>query len=163
MPADTSSFVAGHYTVTYNAQDLGTTELGFDIRPVYYKEDIRIDDFGDTIVDGIYRGYNLRISCQLSEWAAAGREIIQFPFDKFSDGAVLGTIQDVGKTLVFFAKQMVFTPVANINVNSLTYAFPLTVPEGDHGGWTFNTKLRRVTINMLVLPNRATGLLFTET
>ena len=162
MPADTSNFVAGHYTATYGGADIGTTEIGFDIRKSNYKEDIRIDDFGDTIVDGIYRGYNLRVNCQLSEWPATGRETLQFVQDK-EDGGVMGDMQFIGRTERSFSEPLVLTPVADININNKTFTFPNAIPEGDSGGWNVNTKLRRVTITLLALVNRATGVVFTET
>lgn len=162
MPADTSSFVAGHYTATYDGDDIGTTEVGFEIRKSNYKEDIRIDDFGDTIVDGIYRGYNLRVQFQLSEWTAAGREKLQFIQD-LDDAGTIGDMQFIGRTERYFSKALVLTPVADINVANLTYTFPNCIPEGDSGGWNLNTKLRRVTVTLLALVNRATGVVFTET
>jgi hypothetical protein len=162
MPADTSAFVAGHYNVTYDGFDIGTTEVGFDKRITYYKEDIRIDDFGDAIVDGIFRGYNVRITAELSQWAAAGRELLQFVFDK-EDAGVIGKIQFVGRTLQSFAKPLIMTPVADINVNNKIYTYPLAVPDGDHGGWSFNTKKRTVRVSLLALINITTGVVFTET
>jgi hypothetical protein len=161
MAADAGSFVAGHYTAGWGTapQTIGTTESGFRISPVFYREDIRIDDYGDSIVDGIWRGYNVRVETQLSEWTSTGRQAIQNPFD-----TTFGTIIDIGKSLVggAFAKQLVLTPVASINSANKTYTFPLCVPDGDHGGWSLNTRLRKVDIRLLVLVAKATGLLFTE-
>lgn len=163
MPADTSSFVAGHYTATYGGVDIGTTETGFELRPTYYKEDIKIDDFGDTIVDGIYRGYNLRVTFELVQWTSAGREALQFPFD-LEDGGTLGTIRFVGRTLKSFSEALVLTPVADINVANLTYTFLNVTPDGDHGAWNLNTKLRRVRCNLLCLMNSLSGgVVWTET
>ncbi len=162
MAIDTSKFVAGHYIATYDGVDVGTTEVGFDLRLTYYKEDIRIDDFGDAIVDGIFRGHQVRITSELSQWGAVGRELFQFVFDKEEAGSI-GTIQLVGRTLQSFAKPLILTPVANINVNNKIYTFPLVVPDGDHGGWNFNTKTRKVRISVLALVNITSGLVFTET
>lgn len=161
MAADTNTFVAGHYTATYGGADIGTTEVGFTIAPVFNREEIRIDDYGDAIVDGIWRGYNLRVRSQLSEWAAAARENLQFRFDK-EDGGTLGQMQLIGQTLSKFAEPLVLTPVSGINSNNLTYTFPLAIPEPNHGSFNINTKLRKVDIDLLILPNRSTGVLFTQ-
>lgn len=161
MAIDTSKFVAGHYLFTYDGVDLGTTELGFDLRLTYYREDIRIDDFGDAIVDGIFRGHQVRLTADLSQWGAAGRELIQFLFDKEQAGSI-GTIQLVGRTVKSFAKQLIATPVADINSNNKIYTFPLVVPDGDHGGWSFNTKLRKVRMSLIALVNITNGLVFAE-
>lgn len=162
MAADTSSFVAGHYTLTYNGVDVGTTEQGFEMRPRYSREDIKVDEMGDSLVDGIYRGYNITITASLSQWGASGRQAFQFPFDTVV--GTLGKVDLVGQTMVGggFAKQLVFTPVAGINTNNLTYTFPLVIPDGDHGGWNLNTRLRRVQINVIALVNRTTGVIFTQ-
>lgn len=159
MAADAGSFVAGQYTALWVAADIGTTESGFSIKPQYYKEDIRIDDYGDAVVDGIWRGYNLRVSTQLSEWTKAGRQSLQFPFD-----TTLGTVINIGQSLIGggYAKALTLTPVALINSANKTYTFPLCVPDGDHGGWNLNTRLRKVDVNVLVLVNRTTGVLFTQ-
>ena len=163
MAVDSSSFIAGHYHATFNAQDIGTTEQGFVLRPVYYREDIRIDEYGDTVVDGIFRGFSIGVSCQLSEWTATGRAGIQFPF-----GSV-GQIDNVGKTIIGagYAKPLVLTPgnVAGYTLNSTgtatdTFTVSYTAPDGQHGGWNLNTKLRRVDINLVAFPRRADGVVF---
>lgn len=159
--ADNSTFVAGHYTASYASLDIGTTEVGFELRPTYYREDIKIDDFGDAIVDGIYRGYNLRLSFELSQWAATGRELLQFPFD-LEDAGSVGTIRFVGRTVRSFSAALVLTPVADINTNNNIFTFPEVTPDGDHGAWNLNTKLRRVRCNLLVLIGLSSGLMWTE-
>lgn len=169
MPADTSNFVAGHYTVTIanssgaSPLSIGTTEQGFRMTPRINGEEIRIDDFGDSVVDGIYRGYNILINCSLSQWGAAGRQRAQFVFDEVV--GTLGTVGLIGQTWVGggFARQIVFTPVSGINSNNKIYTFPLCIPQGDHGGFELNTRLRRINMNWLALVNATTGVVFTET
>lgn len=171
MPADNGTFVAGHYDAKWGGSGgdaLGTTESGFSIKPAFYKEEIKIDDYGDSTVDGIYRGYNIRVSTQLCEWTAAGRAKLQFPFD-----TTLGTITRVGMSLVgggaansgWGAQELYLNPINDISAASKIYRFPLSVPDGDHGGWTLNTRLRKVDVNLLVMPERSganAGRLFIE-
>ena len=88
MAADSSRFVAGHYTAAFtggaenaaSSLDIGTTETGFDIRPQFYREDIRTDDWGDILVDGIYRGFNVYLSFELVQWVENIEQILS-PFD----------------------------------------------------------------------------------
>ncbi len=159
MAADSSGFVSGHYLATWNALDLGRTEIGFKIRPNYHIEPIRDDAYGDAVVDGIYRGYDLFIDFDLTLWTAAERQNFQYAFD----GGTPGTIQGVGQTIVgSFAKQLILTPVSGINSNNATYTFPLTAPEPGHGEFDLNTKWRRLKCRLKVYPALSTGVLFTS-
>lgn len=154
-------FIAGHYIATWDGVDIGTTEEGFEIRPSHYREDVKIDDLGDTIVDGVYRGGQAGIIANLSEWNAAGREAIQFPYFKKVVAGSMTKFQlgDVGAIIVSgsgggigaFAKALVFTPVFS---TLKKYTFPLVMPEPDHGSWSFNNRLRRVAVNMIAVPDR---------
>ena len=160
MPTqDTGSFVAGHYAVTWGSASLGTTEVGFNFKETQFKEGIKIDDFGDTEVDGIVRGFQTRVDFVLSEWKAAGRQAVMFPY---TDSGI-GIVDGVGRTIVGggYAKSLVFTPVSNIHNLNKTWTFPLSIPEGDVA-WTLSTKLRTVAVKMIAYPNRATGATFTE-
>lgn len=157
MTASSSVFVAGHFQGTWDGADLGTTEVGYNITPVYANEPIRVDELGDTQVDGIYRGYNLRLDFEMIQWGASARQALQFPFD-----TSLGVVEGVGKPLMEFAKTIVLTPVSGINTSNKTITFHKCVPDGQHGGFQLNTKNRRVRCNMLILADIATGRLFTQ-
>lgn len=154
-------FVAGHYSVTWDGEDIGTTEEGFEIRPSHFREDIKIDDLGDTVVDGVYRGGQAGIVANLSEWNKAAREKIQFPY---FDRVIIGSetefrLGNVGAIIVSgsgpgvgeFAKALVFTPIF---ASLKPYTFPLVMPEPDHGAWSFNNRLRRWALNMIAVPDR---------
>ncbi len=161
MPnVDASGYVSGHYTVTWNSQDIGTTEVGFNYRQTVYKEDIKIDDYGDTIINGIVRGIQMRIDFELSKWTTALSSGIMFPYKD----STIGTIEGIGRSIIGggYAKPMIFTPIANINSNNKTWTFPNTLAEGDVS-FALNTKLRRVTVRMIAYPTEATGVLFTHT
>lgn len=153
--ASSSSFVAGHYTATYGGESIGTTEEGFYLRPQQFREDIRIDDFGDSIVDGIYRGFQYTLTTRLSEWVvpnSTGVALLQNFVDATDGGIVYPNA--VGQPVSAFAKRLILTPVPNVNSNLKTYEFPLCVPNGDHGGFNLNTKLRRLEVNLLILVDR---------
>lgn len=162
MAASTSKFVAGHYTAAYTAQtvannpannlDLGTTETGFTMRYANYSEDIRIDDYGDTIVDGIFRGFNCYVGFELVKWVANITELIQPHYADAIDANFGDLGGFIGQDWQTLGGKLVLTPVAGINANLKTFIFHICRPEADHGAWTFNTRLRRVRCNFLVMP-----------
>ena len=154
------TFVAGHFSISVDGVNYGHTEVGFNIVPIIYREDIKIDAMGDVIVDGIYRGYQVSLNFELSEASDAAISAFRFWYD-----TVPGTIVDVGTLLSDAAATIVFTPVAGINANNKTWTFPLCVPQGNHGGFTLANKLQKTKGDFLVLPdlNTLPGRLFTKT
>ena len=121
-------------------------------------EPIRTDDLGDTQVDGIYRGYNVRISFECIQFGTSfgdGSTLTQFQFP--FDGTTPGTIAGIGQTLVgTFAKALVLTPVAGINSHNQVRTYWNCIADRDHGGITLNTKNGRLRCNLLALPSGGT-------
>lgn len=148
MAASTSGFVAGHYSMTWNALDIGTTEQGIQFNINLGGEEIRLDDLGDVVVDGINRGYNVTLAIELIKWDAAGIATLQFPFD----AGVPGQLDGIGKPWSDYAKQLILTPTPGINTLAKTYTCPLAIPYGDHGGFNLNTKTKRMRANVRLLP-----------
>ena len=146
--ASTSGFVAGHYTMTYDGADIGTTEQGIQFSPNIALEEIRTDELGDVVVDGMYSGYNVNLTIELIKWDAAGIDKIGWPMGS----GVPGLLDGIGKPMSDFAKVLILTPVAGVNSLSKTYTCPLAVPFGDHGGFQLNTKLKRMRANIRLLP-----------
>lgn len=163
MSADSSTFVAGHYTAAFTggaensgtALDIGTTEVGFELRPQFYREDIRIDDYGDTVVDGIFRGVNVFLRFELVKWVS-GIERVLWPQSGSTTNphtyhGDMGA--HIGKTWQHLAGSLVLTPVADINSNLKTFTFHKVLPDGEHGAFSFNSRLRRMSCSFLCLPN----------
>lgn len=58
MPLDT--FIAGRYSGTYNAVDVGITENGYELQQESNVQEITPSDaYGDSVIDSIYRGGNV--------------------------------------------------------------------------------------------------------
>jgi len=163
MASDDSTFVAGHFTVAFTGGgendaadlDIGTTETGFTVRPQFYREDIRIDEFGDCVVDGIYRGFNVFLNFELVRWVADIEKLLAF-VDSAAGWGKLDPGQ-IGKTMEHLAGKLVLTPVANINDNLETWTFHLVLPDGEVGATNLNTRLRRMSCNFIVIPVLAAG------
>jgi len=162
MASSTSKFVAGHYTAAFtggaanpaSSLDIGTTETGFSMRYANYREDIRIDDYGDTIVDGIFRGFNCYLNFELVKWVDDIDQILQ---PHYAAADVVTAFGDIGGYVGWdwqsLAGSLVLTPVANINANLKTYTYHVVIPEADHGAWNFSSRLRRSRCNFLCLPD----------
>jgi hypothetical protein len=157
MPTDNSRFVAGHFiaslysgpgTVGTSIGTIGTTETGFTLIRENHIEPIKIDEFGDTTVDGIYRGSNLRIRMQGVTYGATAQAVLANFYD-----TTIGVIGPVGQTIGGqLGRKLVLTPVAGINSNNIQFTFPVTAPDGNSGGFNLNTKNRRTDIDLLVFP-----------
>jgi hypothetical protein len=156
--ANPYGFIAGAYTAKYGGINVGSTLQGIDLRPQHHRDDIRIDALGDTIVEGVYRGYNLVVSLQLAEWTTAGQEAVCFPNDDTP-----GTLANIGNLFVngptTLAATLLLTPVFS---GQKIYSFGQVIPDFDHGAWSLNNHLRVVTCQFVCLPDD-TGLIYTLT
>jgi hypothetical protein len=159
MAADSSGFVAGYYTCSWAAADLGITEAGWELVPSLSYEDIKGDQLADTIIDGIWRGWNLSLRATLIEWTPAGRLACQYPASIATADVGNYVVQDIGKTIIGggFAKQLILTPVANINSNLKTYTFKYCAPSPNsgHGGFRMSSNHRKIMVDLRVYPDRA--------
>lgn len=172
MASDPSLFVAGHFVAALSAgpgtsgtmTDIGFTETGWQWTRDYHLDAIKIDDLGDTVVDGIYRGGNARLSAKQVQFGAPGRAAMQH----FYDQTTVGVIEGIGKTVVTgVGRKLTLTPVAGINAANKTYTF-IVAPDGGHGGMNLATTNRKTDLNLLIFPQiTGTGsnlqaVLFTE-
>lgn len=121
MPLGT--FIAGPYNGTYNAEALGLTEDGFEIRLRAEKELINQTHlYGDSVIDAVYRGGNCLIAFVVSEFAKVQTLGALWPYGPANSSTTsavtpavgygfLGTIGrcDVGSSIY---KAMVLTAVA---------------------------------------------------
>lgn len=106
------TFAVGEYTSTYDGTTCGiVTSGGWNLR---YRPSVKkINDtstYGDTLIDGIYRGMTgVQLMVTFKEWIAQVKKAV-WPYSNASpafDGA-LGTI---GKLQSDMAKAIVLTPV----------------------------------------------------
>lgn len=153
-------FVAGHYTALFtgNGQTnlaIGTTEVGFEMRPTFYREDIRADEFGDTLIDGIYRGANVELTFELIEWRENAAALMWPVNAANGDMGTTGgnALSLIGQTMQSLAGKLVLAPVTGINAKLQTYTFLKVIPNGQHGGFSFNSKMRRTRCSTICLPD----------
>lgn len=103
------NFRPGHHTITWGGNACGlVTGEGMRLRWRPSKRKINNTSlYGDTLIDGIYRGFGqVQLLVTFKEWNAYTREII-WPYD-----STFGIIGKVGRLDSDIAKAIVITPQA---------------------------------------------------
>lgn len=123
-------FAPGYYNMTYDGDDPGLVQGVRQLRRKYKAQIISADLYGDTQLDGVYRGSDVFLRMIFKEWNATVRKIL-WPFD--TDFGDLGI---PGKLLTDFAKSMVLTaltgtPAATKGPATVTATLALLAPEND--------------------------------
>jgi hypothetical protein len=157
MSLDT--FVAGRYSGTYNAVDTGVTEEGYEIEQDSKAELIEnTDAYGDAIVDWIYRGGNCRLSF-LSDTYKAGAITPFWPWTA-TLGQGWSAAAPIGRLASAVAQAMVLTAIAGTPAAaapaSVTATLSLLAPNSP-AKLLYHSRLRKVQINLQVLPNNSSG------
>lgn len=180
MALDT--FVAGAYTSTYNAIGVGLTRAGYNLSVVPKFERINETDlYGETLIDGIYRGCDATID-YVARAYKAGSVSPFWPFGATRTGSTntggaagagdLGTAfsptTPISTLMTDFAKPFVLTAVANTPAaivgtatakgGPLTVTAPLTCLAPDFDArLLFDSKLREVPTRLQLLPTVSTA------
>lgn len=167
-----TEFVAGPYTGTYDGEDLGITNDGYTLTHDAKAELIQTSDiYGDSILDGIYRGGNCFIDFEAKTYQAGTIT----PFWPFGDMGVLMTpTAPVGRQFFYIATSLVLTAVDytsaldglggrhgvgtphGVNgdqgaINTLTADLAIVPPDANLK-LLFTSKLRSVPIRLVLLP-----------
>lgn len=147
------AFVAGAYTATYEGNDLGITEDGFDIEINYMGEEITGDNLGDTTQDVVFRGGTCFVSCVLEEWD----DYLLSLFDNASPGVFghVGRVGVLGKhTPNFNGGTLILTSTADTasedSPEFFTGPYAVLAP-GFTTRINFNSKLRKIPIRFELL------------
>lgn len=132
------TFVAGAYTATWNAASIGATENGFTVENENHIQPITIDEFGDSIVDGVNQGTSVTVRLDFVEYT-----LIKVAM---TASHVIGAPKtNVGKTMVSLAQPLVLTPVAG------------TPAATDGGTWTFHKCVVEGNVDVLLSSKHRKG------
>ena len=155
-----TKMVAGSYTATFNAEDLGETANGFEIRGDVMLDPVRADTSGDVSIDAIVRGVNASLSASLESFGADAMPSMLGAGS--SDGLIEGVSDAVGYMVVAndLAKQTVLTPSAGLPENAARkiYTFKYSFPTSK--SFTASSRLRVMPVNWMVFPDDD-GVLYT--
>lgn len=102
----THNATSGHYTWSWDGNDLGKSDEGWVWEVSLKGEVLRFEEWGDTAIDMIHRGAEVFIEATLKEWLAAGLRAALWPW-----GSVNGKLDCVGEFAVdgSYAKPLVGT------------------------------------------------------
>lgn len=132
------AFIAGGYTATWNALPLGQIEDGFNLDFSLSAEDIRGDNFGDTVQDGVFRGGDMFLTATLLEYDLVNTSKVLWPWSATNFGKIDAGF--IGRLMSTFAKVLILTKVTGPSSS------PTTI--------TCNTAViaPRFNVNMLLAP-----------
>ena len=143
------TFVAGRYTGTWNAVDMGLQENGFMLSGQSSEELIaKSDAYGDTVLDTIYRGANWFMEFTALGYKA-GTIAPLWPFATFGS---LGLVGRLGSSL---AQSLVLTSTAGTPAATSPTTLTATLAklaEGFDARLMFDSSLRKVPMRMRMLP-----------
>ena len=124
------TFAPGYYTCTWNSNDLGLVNGVRRLRRRYRSQSIQADKFGDSQIDGVYRGGDVFLSMVFKEWTAAVRAAL-WPFDSdFGDMGQCGRLlSDLAETLVLSVESG--SPAATAGFASLQANLAILAPDND--------------------------------
>lgn len=143
------TFVAGAYTSTYNSVAIGITKEGYRLRFQFLKRLIdKSDQYGDTILDAVYRGANVNLTLQAIEYKA-GTTGPAWPY------AALGVLGTIGRLDSALAQSVVLTATSG----TPAAAAPATwtgakciIGENNNVEWVYDSSNREVPIGFRVYP-----------
>lgn len=149
------TFVAGRYTATYNAVDVGMTRQGYELQQTLKQEAVdETDAYGLSTIDYIYRGGDCFVQYECREYKAGSYG----PFWPFG-GGTLGVLSTSGAPVGILASSVaqsfVLTSTANTPAAaapaSLTAAGAILAPNFD-GRLLYDSRLRAVPVRLQCLP-----------
>ncbi len=118
------TFVPGRYTATYNSVTLGIVENGYTLRYRFHERSInQTSHYGDSKIDGIYRGGDCFMVFTVKEWTANIRAML-WPWVAQSTVADWGKFGQIAQLASAVAKVLVLTPQSSSPAD--TAGAPLT-------------------------------------
>lgn len=121
--------VSGPYSATWDSNDLGNTMEGFRIVQSVSKQTLIVDAYGDSVIDGVYRGGNVSVILTAVDWAKIETAGCLFPYGDGVPG-IVGRM-DVASALV---KSLVLTATAGTPAatNPATWTAASTIISENH-------------------------------
>ena len=142
----TYSFVAGHYTATWNGSNIGTTRDGFGITDTFHVERINIDEYGDAPIDGVQRGVSTSVELDFAEYPLILGAL--YGQNNGSQGQANNT---VGQLIGTLAKPLILTPAGGTGTGSSAWTFTRAIIDNSIR-IMLQTKNRQGPVQFTILP-----------
>ena len=153
--------ISGPYIGTYNAFALGTqNDDGFVLSANTRGQEISASDaYGETLVEGIYRGVNWRCRIRGLEWNKRGLLDALLAFGQPNGSSTFGpSLQNVGDRMSTYAKSLLLTAILSnppSTPQTLTASSCILAP-GQTTEMMFTSKMREMPIEWVFLPYSTT-------
>lgn len=124
------TFAPGYYAMTYDGADCGLVEGVRRLRRKSKGQPISADKWGDTVIDGVYRGGDCFLQVTFKEWTSTVRGIL-WPYDAdFGDIGQCGRLwSDLAKAIVLTAQSG--SPAATNGPATITANLAMIAEEND--------------------------------
>lgn len=141
------TFIAGAYTATYNSTTIGATEEGFEILESPHEQEIKTDEFGETVVDKVNLGNTTRIRLTFVEYDSIKTAL----YAAHTQGDPKAK---TGRLVSASAAALVLTPVAGTTAaaESSTWTFHKVVVDGDFSV-LLSSRHRKGPVTFLAMPD----------
>ena len=118
----------GPFVNTWGGTTMGLNEGPYVINKQAHARDVRAQQHGDSVIEGIYAGGECFVTCTPKEWNTVALDAM-WPFD-----ANFGEIGSVGRLMTDIGKALVLTPVAGTTAaaNGYTWTFNKAIIAPEH-------------------------------
>ena len=149
--------VSGPYLGVWNALPLGTQgDDGFELSCTIQGQEINATDaYGQTLVEGIYRGQNWKLRFRGLEWNKSG---LLTALQAFGQSGAAGTftpiLANVGDRMSTYAKTLLLTAILGnppTTPQTLTAVQAVIAPQST-SAFNFTSKMREFPLEMVLLP-----------
>lgn len=161
-----ATIVAGPYTSAYNSDSLGHTEDGFQVSYNFEKLPVKVDFYGDSIIDNVYRGVNGQVTVVGMEYSTitGGSPIVAvWPYGALGAVGVVGRM-DVGSSL---SAALVLTSTTGTTAAAapatLTSSNSIISPQSVQMMFAARERKVPVTFDLMIYDNAGTVVLFVLT
>lgn len=131
-----SNIAVGYYSATYTPPGGSATALGLvkDVtrfRQEYAAQPIQADKYGDSLIDGVYRGANFYLYMVFLEWKTITKQVL-WPFGtNWGDGGVRGRLLSslAGQLVLTAQNSSGLTAYQTTGPRTLTAPYAILAPQ----------------------------------
>jgi hypothetical protein len=153
-----ANIISGPYTSTYQSAPLGQSQNGFRLRSTVNKELVRSDAYGDSAIEGVYRGGDFFLLWVSIEYASALPAYWPYggAFGLFGQAGTL----DVGSTIAQQLSLTVTSGTPAVGNPSNFAANQAIIDENFNGETEFRSGARMLPFSMRLYPYVNSGTRF---
>jgi len=149
------TFATGSYHASYKTNALGLLEGSPREQMVSHAQDVRASQYGDSVIDGVYRGGDCFVILTVKEWISASK-VAMWPFNAdLGLSGIIGRLSaDIAGALLLTA--ITGTPAATAGPATRSYPLAILMPEFTRE-ITFGTEERNVMLTFRCLPTEVSA------